>query len=129
MDARLPTPLINLYASSGALTGALAILLSTGAWQPVESARDWLLLLSMGMVGGCAVLCLIYAYRLAPPSSLSPFEYFGIPFAFVLGWLFFAEAPFDKLLPGVFLIVAGGLLITWREHRARGGSSPPVQDG
>ena len=43
----------------------------------------------------------------------------GIPFAFVLGWLFFDEAPFAKLIPGVFLIVAGGMLIAWREHRNR----------
>ena len=73
----------------------------------------------MGLVGGFAVLALINAYRLARPSSLSPYEYFGIPFAFVLGWIFFDEAPFDRLLPGVLLIVAGGLLIAWRERRQR----------
>ena len=64
----------------------------------------------MGAAGGVAVFCLISAYRLADPSSLSPFEYFGIPFSFALGWLFFSEAPFEKLIPGVFLIVGGGRL-------------------
>ena len=117
VDDDVPTPLINMYASVGALAGALGILLSTTGYQGVDRATDWLLLLAMGLVGGCAVLSLITAYRLAKPSSLSPFEYFGIPFAFVLGWLFFGEAPFDTLIPGVFLIVAGGLLIAWRERR------------
>ena len=118
-DARVPTALINMYASVGALGGALIILFSTTGFQPVESASDWGLLLLMGLVGGCAVLGLISAYRLARPASLSPFEYFGIPFSFVLGWIFFDEAPFGKLIPGVFLIVAGGLLIAWRERRNR----------
>ena len=75
--------------------------------------------MSMGLVSGLAVLALIAAYRLARPASLSPFEYFGIPFAFILGWLFFDEAPFEQLIPGVFLIVAGGMLIAWREHKKK----------
>jgi drug/metabolite transporter (DMT)-like permease len=118
-DDHNPTALLNMYASVGALLGALVIVTATGGYREVETLGDWGLLLCMGLVGGCAVLALIIAYRLARPSSLSPFEYFGIPFAFVLGWLFFDEAPFAKLIPGVFLIVAGGMLIAWREHRNR----------
>ncbi|HEY5738215.1 MAG TPA: DMT family transporter [Gammaproteobacteria bacterium] len=128
VDDDVPTPLINMYASIGALAGALGILFSTTGYQGVDSATDWLLLLAMGMVGGCAVLSLITAYRLTKPSSLSPFEYFGIPFAFVLGWLFFGEAPFDTLIPGVFLIVAGGLLIAWRERRKPTPPAPTTAD-
>jgi drug/metabolite transporter (DMT)-like permease len=118
-DDHNPTALINMYSSAGALVGALAIVSATAGYRPVESLQDWGLLLCMGLVGGIAVLALINAYRLAKPSSLSPFEYFGIPFAFILGWIFFAEAPFAKLIPGVFLIVGGGMLIAWREHRNR----------
>jgi len=117
MDDQVPTALINMYASAGALIGSLIIFFSTTVYHEVESNQDWLLLLTMGMVGGFAVLGLISAYRLTRPASLSPYEYFGIPFAFVLGWVFFDEAPFDKLIPGVFLIVAGGLIIAWRERK------------
>lgn len=119
IDDRVPTALINMYASVGALIGSLSLMLATGGYRPVISGGDWLLLLAMGVVGGFAVLAMISAYRLARPASLSPFEYFGIPFAFVLGWIFFDEAPFETLLPGVFLIVGGGLLIAWREHLRR----------
>ena len=118
-DEHNPTALINMYASAGALLGTLAIVFVTSGYSEVESLQDWGLLLCMGLVGGFAVLALINAYRLARPSSLSPYEYFGIPFAFILGWLFFDEAPFAKLFPGVLLIIAGGLLIAWREHRNR----------
>lgn len=117
MDDNLPTPLINSYASIGALIGSATILLMIGGYETVNGLNDWLWLLTMGTVGGFAVLCLIHAYRLTNPGNLSPFEYFGIPFSFVLGWIFFNEAPFEKLLPGVFFIVGAGLLIAWRERK------------
>ncbi len=118
-DDTVPTALINMYASVGALLGALGILFATTGYLGVYSLDDWLLLILMGLVGGFAVLSLITAYRLTQPANLSPFEYFGIPFAFVLGWIFFDEAPFGRLIPGVFLIVAGGLIIAWRERLRR----------
>jgi len=123
-DDHNPTALINMYATAGALLGSLTILFATTGYQQVESLQDWGLLLSMGMVGGFAVLALINAYRLARPATLSPFEYFGIPFAFILGWLFFDEAPFEQLLPGVLLIVAGGMLIAWRERKKKIETTP-----
>lgn len=128
VDQKVPTALINMYASVGALVGSLAILFSSTGYQPVATLMDWALLLAMGLVGGFAVLGLISAYRLAKPASLSPYEYFGIPFAFILGWIFFDEAPFDKLLPGVILIIAGGMLIAWRERKKRIQSSPLITE-
>ena len=128
VDDNVPTGLINMYASVGALMASLTILFATTGYLGVESAFDWLLLLAMGLVGGCAVLALIHAYRLTKPASLSPFEYFGIPFAFILGWIFFDEAPFAKLLPGVFLIVAGGMLIAWRERNKRIDTTPVINE-
>ena len=115
-DETVPTATINLYSLVGALIGSTALVIATDGIVTVASVQDWLWLLVMGTAGGAAVFCLISAYRLTEPSSLSPFEYFGIPFSFFLGWIFFAEAPFARLFPGVFLIVGGGLLIVWREH-------------
>ena len=127
-DEQVPTALINMYASIGALLGALAIVVATTGYLQVESAQDWLLLITMGFVGGFAVLALISAYRLTRPANLSPYEYFGIPFAFVLGWIFFDEAPFEKLIPGVFLIVMGGMLIAWRERKKRIEAAPVITE-
>ena len=115
----VPTAMINLYSAVGALAGYTTMLFATTGYIPIELAIDWLWLVAMGAVGGCAVLLMISAYRLTRPGSLSPFEYFGIPFSFILGWVFFGEAPFDRLLPGVIFIVAGGLLIAWRERKKR----------
>ena len=115
----VPTVMINMYSAVGALVGSTSMLFATTGYIPIESTTDWLWLVAMGSVGGCAVLLMISAYRLTRPGSLSPFEYFGIPFSFILGWVFFGEAPFERLLPGVIFVVCGGLIIAWRERKQR----------
>ena len=120
-DGDVPTALINLYSNTAALAGATALTLVTGGFSQVASAGDLAWLVAMGTFGGCGVLCLIISFRMTEPSNLAPFNYFGIPFAFALGWVFFDEAPFDRLFPGVILIVGGGLMIFWRERQLRRG--------
>ena len=86
---------------------------------PILAITDLYLFVLMGFCGGIGVLCLVISYRLADPASVSVFEYFGIPISFILGWLFFTEAPFSTLFPGVLLIIGAGLLIIFRERRIR----------
>lgn len=116
-DRRVPTALINLYHSLASSLAAALLVAVTGGFLPIVGLTDWLWIAAMGAAGSTAAYCLIAAYRLADPSSLSPFEYFGIPFSYVIGWLFFAETPYERLMPGVFLIAGGGLFILWRERR------------
>ena len=82
----------------------------------ITSTIDMVWIVLMGVLGGTAVLLLVISYRMTEQSNLAPFSYFGIPLSFVLGWLFFNEAPWSTLFPGGILIVAGGLLIVWRER-------------
>ena len=115
-DDNSPTAVINLHTNISTLVFTVLMMIITASYIPISNMTDWMWMLLMGIVGGMAVFSLITAYRLTLPSNLSPFEYFGILFAFVIGWLVFDEAPFDRLVPGVFLIVGGGLLIFWRER-------------
>lgn len=117
MDEDVPSPLVNLYANLSAMAGAAALTLTTAEPVAIQSWRDLGLIAVMGCAGGMGVLCLTFAYRMAQPSALAPFEYTGILFAFILGWLVFQEAPVERLFPGALLIVAAGLLILWRERR------------
>lgn len=119
MDDDVPTPLINLYSSIMALFGAGVLALATGGFSPLEHPSDIWWFMAMGGFGGCAVLCLIMSYRMAEQSNLAPFNYFGIPLAFVLGWVFYDEAPWGELFPGALLILASGLIIVWREQRLK----------
>ncbi|MDE0716107.1 MAG: DMT family transporter [Gammaproteobacteria bacterium] len=116
-DDASTTAVINFHTTLSALVFTFLLMLATDSYITVSSVEDWMWMLLMGLVGGMAVFSLIAAYRLTLPSNLSPFEYFGIPFSFVIGWVVFGEAPFERLIPGVFLIVGGGLLIFWRERR------------
>lgn len=118
-DESVPTALINLYYNMGSLIGAFALVIFSGGFVEIRTLEDWVWLAAMGLAGGLAAYCLISAYRMAEPSSLAPFEYFAIPFSFCLGWIFFAETPFDRLIPGAFLIIAGGLATTWHARSAR----------
>ncbi|TMM52479.1 DMT family transporter [Sulfitobacter sabulilitoris] len=117
MDDGPPSALINLYSSGVAAVGSMILALLTGGFTPVAGGSDLMWILAMGGFGGVAVLCLTVSYRMTEQSNLAPFSYFGIPFAFIFGWLFFEEAPWAELFPGALLIATGGLLIVWRERR------------
>lgn len=119
IDEDVPTALINLYSSAVAAVGAFALAAAIGGFSPLRAPGDLLWIAGMGGFGGTAVMLMITAYRMADQSDLAPFSYFGIPIAFVLGWVFFDEAPWSELFPGALLIVAGGLMIIWRERKLR----------
>ena len=115
-DGDAPSPLVNLYSSITSLIGASLIAYFWGGFTPIASTSDMAWIVLMGAFGGTAVLFLVVSYRMTEQSNLAPFSYFGIPLAFVLGWLFFDEAPWSSLFPGALLIATGGLLIVWRER-------------
>ncbi|MEX0365578.1 MAG: DMT family transporter [Ruegeria sp.] len=119
MDAEVPSPLINLYSVVAALAGSLALALAMGGFSPIPHARDIFWIVTMGAVGGTAVLCLVVSYRMTEQSNLAPFSYFGIPIAFTAGWLVFDETPWADLFPGALLIIAGGLMVIWRERQLK----------
>jgi drug/metabolite transporter (DMT)-like permease len=116
-DHDVPSPVLSFYSSISAVAGSVVMALLWGGFTPIASWSDLGWIMAMGGFGGTAVLILVVSYRMTEQSNLAPFSYFGIPLAFVLGWLFFGEAPWDTLFPGALLIAAGGLLIVWREQR------------
>jgi len=117
IDEEVPSPLLNLYSSGAAAVTAMALAAMRGGISPIAAPGDLIWISAMGIFGGLAVLLLVIAYRMTEPSNLAPFDYFGIPSAFALGWVFFGEAPIEDLYPGALLIILGGLMIIWRERR------------
>jgi drug/metabolite transporter (DMT)-like permease len=118
IDTAVPSTVVYLYSAVTAAVGALVYCLASDGFTPIATARDFAWIVAMGTFGGFGVLLLVVSYRMTAPSNLAPFNYFGILSAFVLAWIFFGEAPFDRLFPGVLFIIAGGLMIVWRERRA-----------
>lgn len=121
LDDDAPSAILNLYSTTISAVGAITLTLTTGGFSSIQSGQHFGLVVAMGVFGGAAVLCWVIAHRQTEQSNLAPFNYFGIPLAFGLGWLFFGETPFEDLFPGALLIAAGGLLILRRERQKSAG--------
>ncbi len=109
------TAKIQLYTLIFNVIGGVVLFLLTTGHAEIKSIQDFFLMTLTGILGGTAAILFIYSYRLISASKMASFEYFGIPSSFVLGWLFFNEAPWEQLFPGVFVIVFAGMIIIWRD--------------
>lgn len=115
VDTSVSNALLYLYSAvAAAVVNVIVVLLTTG-FAGIDNMQDAIQITIMALLGGCGVICMLVSVRMAEPSLLAPFNYFGLISAFTMGWLVFGEAPFDKIFPGVLLIIGGGLLVLWRE--------------
>ncbi|MEJ6709499.1 MAG: DMT family transporter [Amylibacter sp.] len=121
IDRNVSNSLLYMYSAVSAVVSNLVVVLFTTGFSGIENGLDALLITVMGLLGGCGVICMLISVRMAEPSALAPFNYFGLLSAFTMGWIVFGEAPLDRLFPGVLLIVAGGALVLWRENGAKSG--------
>ena len=117
IDDDVSSALVNIYSTVIAVAASTILTLFLGGFSSIANGSDVFWIIAMGAFGGIAVLFLVISYRMTEQSNLAPFSYFGIPLAAFFGWLFFDEAPLGDLFPGALLIVAGGLLIIWRERK------------
>ncbi len=77
------------------------------------------LVIAAGLIGGVAQIMVTSSYRFGSASMLAPFDYASMIFAVALGWVIFGEAPTPAILLGAALVIAGGVLILWRERQLR----------
>jgi drug/metabolite transporter (DMT)-like permease len=63
-----------------------------------------------GVVASAGMILLSQAYRMAPANRVATFEYTGILWSPLWGFLFFAETPRLMTLLGAALIVGAGLI-------------------
>lgn len=79
---------------------------------------DFALLALAGMASGCALICLLNAFRLAPSPVVAPFQYTEILWGVVIGYAAFGDVPDGELLLGAAVVVASGLYLLRREAAA-----------
>lgn len=84
----------------------------------IPDSFDWLLLVSCGVLGLAGFWAIMQAFRYAPASVVSPFEYSSMLWAVLLGYLFWSELPDGYTLFGAGLVLLSSFLITFRESRA-----------
>ncbi|MEM7169762.1 MAG: DMT family transporter [Pseudomonadota bacterium] len=102
------------YATLGA--GMASLPFQAFVWQaPV--AGDFPFFLFIGLVGGSAALLIIIAYRNAPAAVVAPFEYTGLLWGSLIGWIVWREEPDPAVWVGAGIIALAGVYITHRETR------------
>jgi len=77
---------------------------------------DWVLFLITGLVGGAAIIFFNLAYQKAEASVLTSFEYTGLIWASLAGYLIFNESVDSNVWVGAMIIIFGGLIIVYRER-------------
>lgn len=83
----------------------------------VPDPKDLLLLLLMGVFGGFGQIALTYAYRMAPASEVSIYNYSGILFSMFLGYVVLGETvAHTSLLGGGLVILASLLTYRYSNH-------------
>ncbi|MCX7558344.1 DMT family transporter [Sulfitobacter sp. F26204] len=74
------------------------------------------LIIGAGLIGGVAQIMVTSSFRFGTVSMLAPFDYSSMIFATLIGWMVFDEIPTTTILIGAALVIAGGVLIIWRER-------------
>ncbi|EJC76277.1 LOW QUALITY PROTEIN: putative permease [Rhizobium leguminosarum bv. trifolii WSM2012] len=77
------------------------------------------LLIATGVVAGSAQFALFEGMRRAPVSVLAPFEYTSLVWAFLLGYLIWADIPTLNVIAGACMILGAGLIIIVSERLRR----------
>jgi len=125
-------PAMSTWGNLVFLVGALALsaALGSGAYQG-ESHRslaflmrgwtqpslvDFVLMSSCGVIAAVALTLLTQAYRVAEANVVAPFEYTALIWSVLNGWIFWREWPDAVGWLGIFIIVAAGTYVFYREQ-------------
>jgi drug/metabolite transporter (DMT)-like permease len=75
------------------------------------------LLLGVGLSGSAAQWLLSTALKNAPATIVSVFNYSGIIWATLFGWMIWNEFPLPTVMAGAAVVIASNILMIWRESR------------
>ena len=81
------------------------------------TTNEFLVLISIGVLGGSAHIVLTESYRYAAASVVAPFDYTSMILALILGYVMFGETPTVMIVIGSAIIAAAGLFVIWRERQ------------
>ena len=85
---------------------------------PIPGALDALMIASLGFFGGFGHLLLIRAFRHAPASTLSTFQYTQLIWATLFGWGFYHQLPDALAILGMLIVAGSGLMVALAERRS-----------
>jgi len=117
LAAENPSTLLYYTALTGVF--CLSFGLPADAFALSASAREYVLMLALGVLGGGGHYLLTRAFREAPASLLSPLMYTQLIWAGLLGWLVFNDRPSPSAALGMLVVAASGVLIALDTRRSQ----------
>lgn len=99
------------------LPGIATTALMPFVWVPPD-AKGWALFAFMGVANALSAYTLIKAFSAAPAAVVTPFGYFNLLWATILGYMLFGQLPDAWTISGAALIVGSGLYVLRRKTGA-----------
>lgn len=124
VSARMHPVAMQVHTSwIGALMCVPVLFLADGTGWPefdpvMPQGMAWLWLFGVGFWATVSHMCITYALKLAPASTLGPLHYFEIVMAVIFGYWFFDDFPDTLTFVGIAIIVGSGLYVIHRERLA-----------
>lgn len=101
-------------------TGALAV----RGWVPIDP-EDWAWIAALGLSGWAGQHLITEAFRLAPASTVAPFEYMSIVWGACIDWVVWQTVPGARMFVGAGIVVAAGFYLMHRERLRMAPVPPP----
>jgi len=114
-DRETPFQILLINNALGLTIATLAVI---PVWEPPTGAQ-WLALAAIGMLMATAQACFVNAMARADASFVTPFSYVTLIFAALYDLIIFDVWPDAVSWIGAGVILAGAVILAWREARAR----------
>jgi drug/metabolite transporter (DMT)-like permease len=92
-------------------------LLAAPGWIDIAPA-DWLWIAGIGFSGWAGQHMVTDAFRLAPASSVAPYEYMALVWAAGIDWFVWDTLPGGRMLAGAAIVIAAGTYLMHRQRSA-----------
>lgn len=109
---------VSMVAYTSLIAGLGSLPFLGFVWRP-PPGDDIALFALVGVLGGTAAYLLVVGYRHAPATVVAPFDYTGVIWASLFGWMLWRETPEPAVWIGAATIALSGIYITHRETLRR----------
>ena len=108
-----PIVIVNYFMTISTVAGAIGIVFY---WTPI-TPQEWVMLLSMGLLGFGAQYYMTKAIQLAEANLITPFKYLEAIFTLIIGWAVFGEYQTSITILAMVIIVLSLVANVWVKAR------------